>query len=211
MRGIIYKDFIVFFKSIDKKTLILLAGAIILLMLKTGTRGGFFATIMFTMIIGMQNLIGFADDEKAGWKNYQLAMPVSGFTIVAGKYISVVYTLAVGIVGSFVFNIITCIMYKNFDLEIICLSAIISIIIPLLWTGICLPLTYWLGFQSAQIMRFVLIIPMFYFVKYFEDGPGLNDMINYSNNYIIIVSIITIVIYIMSMFISVLLYERRKL
>ena len=49
-------------------------------------------------------------------------------------------------------------------------------LIPLLWTGICLPLTYWFGFRSAQTMGLIVVIPMFYFVKYFEDGPGMAAM-----------------------------------
>ena len=47
-------------------------------------------------------------------------------------------------------------------------KAAASFIIPLLWTGICLPLTYWFGFRSAQTLGLFVVIPMLYFVKYFE-------------------------------------------
>lgn len=69
MRGLIYKDISIFFKSIDKK-LILIAAAIVLLIFNAGIYAGLFASVMFAMTIGMQNIMSFASDEKASWKKY---------------------------------------------------------------------------------------------------------------------------------------------
>ena len=100
-------------------------------------------------------------------------MPISNFTVVASKYVSVIYTVVISILGSIAFNSLSSIIFQNFDMLIWLFSIVAAIIIPLLWTGICLPLTYWFGFRSAQTMGLIVVIPMFYFVKYFEDGPGM--------------------------------------
>lgn len=128
------------------------AGAIILLMFNTGVYAGLFASVMLAMTIGMQNVMSFASDEKASWKKYQLAMPVSAVSVVTSKYISAVCTLAVSLVGSVLFNLLSSVIFRNFDLIVWGVSMAASVIVPLLWTGISLPLTYWFGFRSAQTM-----------------------------------------------------------
>lgn len=112
MKGLIYKDIIIFFKGIDKKMVLIAVGAIILLMLNTGVYAGLFASIMFAMTIGMQNIMSFANDEKASWKKYQLAMPVDAVLVVTSKYISVICTLAVSFVGSILFNLLPSVVFS---------------------------------------------------------------------------------------------------
>ena len=63
--------------------------------------------------------MSFASDEKASWKKYQLAMPISNFTVVASKYVSVIYTVAISILGSIAFNSLSSIIFQNFDMLIL--------------------------------------------------------------------------------------------
>ena len=97
MRGLIYKDISIFFKSIDKRLILIATAAIVLLIFNAGIYAGLFASVMFAMAIGMQNIMSFASDEKASWKKYQLAMPISNFTVVASKYVSVINTVPISI------------------------------------------------------------------------------------------------------------------
>ena len=60
MRGLIYKDISIFFKSIDKKLILIAAAAIVLLIFNAGIYAGLFASVMFAMTIGMQNIMSFA-------------------------------------------------------------------------------------------------------------------------------------------------------
>ena len=115
MKGLIYKDITIFFKSIDKKPVLIAVGAIILLMLNTGIYAGLFASVMLAMTIGMQNVMSFASDEKASWKKYQLAMPVNAVSVVTSKYISVVCTLAVSLAGSVLFNLLPSVVFRDFN------------------------------------------------------------------------------------------------
>ena len=93
MKGLIYKDFSLFFRSIDKNLIIMALIVLILLFANTGDFAGLLATIMFSMVIGMQNVMSFAIDEQVSWKKYQLTMPVNPFLAVGGKYISVFLTI----------------------------------------------------------------------------------------------------------------------
>lgn len=210
MKGLIYKDIAIFFKSIDKKLVLIAVGAIVLLMFNTGIYAGLFASVMLAMTIGMQNIMSFASDEKASWKKYQLAMPVNALCVVTSKYISVVCTLAISLMGSILFNLLPSVAFRSFEGTVWGVSAAVSLIVPLLWTGIGLPLTYWFGFRSAQTMGLIAVIPMFYFVKYFEDGAGFSAMTSSILSYAIVAGIAAIVLFVLSMIISMLGYSRRK-
>ena len=210
MKGLIYKDITIFFKSIDKKLMLIAVGAIILLMVNTGVYAGLFASVMLAMTIGMQNIMSFACDEKASWKKYQLAMPVNAVLVVTSKYISVIYTLAVSLVGSVLFNLLSGIAFHEFNVIVWGVSTAVSLIVPLLWTGICLPLTYWFGFRSAQTMGLITVIPMFYFVKYFEDRAGFSAMTSSILSYAVVAGIAVIVLFIVSMVVSMIGYNRKK-
>ena len=152
----------------------------------------------------------FAGDEKADWKKYQLAMPVSAFYVVISKYISVIYTLAVSVIGSLLFNLLAGLLFHNFNLYALGFSIIAAVIIPLLCTAICLPLSYWFGFQLARTMGSFIAVPVFIFVKYFEDGPGLSIAVTSLYSYVLFVFIATMILFGISMMISIAGYERKK-
>lgn len=210
MKGLIYKDITLFFKDIDKKLVLIAVGTIILLMADGGIYAGLLASVMLAMTIGIQNIMCFASDEKASWKKYQLAMPVNAASVVAGKYISVICTLAVSITGSILFNLLSSIVFRNFNVTVWGVSAAASLIVPLLWTGICLPFTYWFGFRSAQTMGILAVIPIFYFVKYFEDGAGFLAMANSIRSYVAVAGIAVVILFIISMIVSTIGYSRKK-
>jgi hypothetical protein len=210
MRGLVYKDVAIFFKGIDKKLILLVIGTNILLMLNTGMYAGLFASIMLAMSVGMQTIMSFAIDEKADWKKYELTMPVSAFYAVAGRYLSVVVTLAVSLLGSALFNLIAAVGFGKFDGVVWGISAAVSILIPMLWTGICLPLTYWFGCRSAQTMGIFAVIPMFYFIKYFEDQASFSAMVSSLSSILLIASIVTVLVFLLSMGVSTLGYARKR-
>ncbi len=210
MKGLIYKEITIFYKDIDKKLVLLVIGVIALLMVHAGVYAGLFASVMLAMTIGMQNTMSFASDEKADWKKYQSAMPVNAVSAVASKYISVICTLTVSIAGSVILNLLPAVAFQSFNVMVWEVSAAASLIIPLLWTGICLPFTYWFGFRSAQTMGLLAVIPMFYFIKYFEDGAGFSAMTSSIFSYAAAAGIAVIALFMISMIISIIGYNRKK-
>lgn len=210
MKGLVYKDFSLFFKSFDKKLIIIAAAAIILLLMNAGDFSGLLATIMFAATIGMQNVMSFASDEQVRWKKYQLTMPVNSFLAVGSKYVSVLLSIGLSIAVSIFLYFVSGVMYQSFDGTLLYVSVSAAIIIPLIWTAICLPLTYWFGFRSAQTMGLLVIVPIFYLIKYFEDGPGLVSLTDTISAYILAGFLISITLFIFSYAISVLGYLRKK-
>ena len=53
MKGLIYKDITIFFKSIDRKMILIAGVFILLLMFNTGVYAGLLASVMFAMSIGL--------------------------------------------------------------------------------------------------------------------------------------------------------------
>lgn len=210
MRGLIYKDVQLFFKSVDKKLIIIAVVAIALLLAKAGVYGGLMGSIMLAMTVSMQNIMIFASDEKADWKKYQRVLPISDVSVITSKYVSVLITLAVSVLGSIVFAAISGFIHSAFDLILLGLSVLSAIVVPLIWTGICLPLTFWFGFRSAQTMGLIVVIPIFYMIKFFEDGSGLSAIPTSISSYLIWVCIAAIVIFLLSFVISLWGYSKKR-
>jgi len=203
MRGLIYKDVCLFFKGAEKRLLLIIGAVVVLLMVKAGIYAGLMASIMLGLTMGMQSVMNFSSDETASWKKYQMTLPVNNFAVVASKYASVVCILVPGIIGSIVLNLISSVVYHQWDFTLYGLSMAIAALLPLAWTAICLPLTYWFGFQSAQALGIV-------FIKNFEDGAGFSDLPQTVSSYLLIAGIICVTLFILSYFISVAGYARKE-
>lgn len=209
MRGLIYKDFSIFCKCTAKRLLLVALFFTALLIYSGGMYGGLMASILFAMTIGIQNVLGITQDDKARWQKYQMSLPLSDFTVVAGKYLSVVCTLGFSLLGSAGFNLLSSVIFHTFEPAVWGLSFFAAVFLPLFWTGICLPLTYWFGVQSAQVMGLFVVIPVFLAVRHFEDGPGFSVMTDSILPWLLIAGAAAAV-FILSFFISVMGYARRK-
>lgn len=210
MRGLIYKENCLFVKGLEKRSFIIVGIAVLFLMAKAGNYAGLMASIMLALAIGIQGTMSFASDEKTDWKKYQMALPVNSFGVVASKYISALYTIVIGVFGSVILNLLSSLVHNNWDFTLWGLSIILEFIIPLFWLGICLPLTYWFGFKSSQMMGMICVFPMVYLVKYFEDGPGLSTLPNTIFSYLLVSFATAIMLYVISLCISVAGYSRKK-
>lgn len=210
MQGLIYKDVYLFFKSIEKRLLVIVGVVIIFLIVEAGSYSGFMASIMLAMTVGIQSVLSFASDEKANWKKYQMSMPISNYGVVASKYISIVLILLPCIMGSVILNLLSSVIYSEWNIMLWVLSILASILVPLIWAAICLPLTYWFGFRAAQTMGLICIFPMTYFINFFEDGPGLTALPDSMISYILGLCVICLIFFFLSFLLSVVGYSRKK-
>lgn len=209
MRGLIYKEFCCFYKGIDRKLVVIAGAAVGLLLYKAGSYGGLMASVMLGITVGMQNCMCVAGDEKSGWKKYQMAMPVGSLRSVAGKYVSVLCTLGICLAGSMGCSLVSGIA-AEFEFSLCVLSGVVAVVVPMVWTGICLPLTYWFGVQSAQSMGLVVMVPVFYLVKYFEDGPGFSVMADSISSLLPVVCVGAVLLFGVSLAVSAAGYGRRR-
>ena len=210
MRGLIYKDITIFFRSIEKRLLVIAGTAMAFLVYKTGIYAGLIASFMLAITVAIQNIMCFSHDEKVNWRKYQIAMPISGLKVVASKYIAVICTLLICVLGCVVLNLVSSIIYQSFDFVIWGASIAAAVMVMLTWTGICLPVTYWFGFHSSQAMGLIVMIPFFYLFKYFEDNAGFSKMVTSVYSYISILGIAVMILFILSIVISTIGYEKRR-
>ena len=210
MRGLVYKEMALFFKSINIKLVFVAGAAVILLLYNMEIYAGLFASLMFSLTIAMQNTMGFVADEKSDWKRYQMSMPVNALLVVTSKYISVILTLVFSILGSIFFNIISGIFSGGFDITLCKLSVMLSVALPLFWNAICLPLTYWFDFRHAQIIRLFAIIPIIMLTKYMEDVQGGQPLMLTGNYYMLVIAFISVVLFFVSILASVAGYKHIR-
>ena len=208
MKGLIYKDIQLFFKGVDKKTLSIAAAAILLLMTQTGPYGGFLGSILLAMTVSIQNILILSSDETAHWLIYQRSLPISSRQVVASKYLSVLCTLGVSVGGSVLLCLLSGTVHGTLSPSFLGLSVWTSVVIPLLWTGVCLPLTYWFGFRTAQLMGMIVVVPLFFLVKFFEDGPGFAAMPATLADLGALASVAAVVLFLLSYAISVKGYQK---
>ncbi|MCI9124926.1 MAG: ABC-2 transporter permease [Eubacterium sp.] len=210
MRGLIYKEMAVFFKSIDRKVILFTVGMLVLVMLESDAFAGLFATIFLAMFIGIQHILTFSSDEQVGWGEYQSAMPVNGLRVVGSKYLSILGTLAVSFFGSITLNLLAGIIFGSFDFAIWAFSMASAAIIPLILTGFCMPFIYWFGFTAGKVMGGLAIMPIICLVKYFEDGPGFQAMIGSVQTCVAAAFAAAAGLFLVSLAVSVLGYGRKK-
>ena len=178
-----------------------------MILYQVGSYGGLLASLIFAMTVGMQNIMSFVSDDKAHWKKYQMAMPLSDFSVVASKYISVLCTLGISILGSVLLNLLSSVIFQDFSPAVYGIAVFMAVFIPLLWTGICLPLIYWFGVQSAQMVSmFIVFLPILF--EYTNGLPVKKDLNLFSLFFF--AGIIIIAIFGISLLISVRGYRRRQ-
>lgn len=170
MRGIIYKDICLFFRSVEKRMLLLVGAVLIVLAVKGGVYAGLLASLMLDMAVGIQNVLVFANEEKVEWVKYQRTLPVGKGKVVTGKYTAVLTTVLVSLAGAVGFNLSAFALYRTFLPLVLGVSVLLSVVIPVTWAAVSLPFCYWFGFQTAQYANAVLIFPIFFVIKNFEDG-----------------------------------------
>lgn len=211
MQGLIYKDVMLFVKGIDRRLLLVVGAVSAFLVYKAGIFAGLIVTFMLANAIAIQNIVCLTADEKVGWKRYQFAMPLNGFLIVSSKYVAVICTVSIGVLGSIALNLFSSIVYQSFDFALWGASVLVAILIPVIWTAICLPFTYWFGLSSAQIMGVVVVLPMVKLLNYFEDGPGFSSFVTCLFSNIAMLFVVTLILFAVSMVISIVGYKRKQI
>lgn len=170
MRGIVYKDLCLFFKGVDKWILAVLGGLLVLFAVKGGVYAGMLFSFALDMMMGLLHLTALEKEEKTAWGSYQRTLPVGAGKVMLGKYAAVLLTVPVGIAGAVILNLAAFAVYRTFLPEVLGLSVLMAVAVPLAWTAISLPFCYWFGNQVAQYTSMPLAFLLFFSIKNFEDG-----------------------------------------
>ena len=149
MRGIVYKDLCLLFRTLDKRGLLACGALAVLFTAAGGVYAGLVLSAGMSMCAGALNVLAF--EKEGDWGNYQRVLPLRGGTVVAGKYAAALLTAlpcAVGAVGA---NLVFFAVYGRFAPLELGLSAFLAAVIPAAWAACTLPVYYWFRLPAARL------------------------------------------------------------
>ena len=146
-------------------------------------------------------------DEKANWDKYALSMPLSRDDMVLSKYIISIFFFA----AAFLLNIVLNLLMGSTEIEKMLFESTILSTVGILYISIILPILFKYGVEKSRlIVLMVFFAPWIIVVLFLK----LNVNIPYKqifNTYSSILPLISIVIFIISILISLNIYKKKEL
>ena len=217
IKGLILKDLLNL--SHYKTSLVILVIAMILI---ATSQQGFtlYIPIMLITMFGMIALSTFSYDEMAKSDKYVLSLPSNKKEIVKSKYIVVIsFTILAAILSIIISYVISVYVYKQ-------TPELMGILIPVfggmfgigLVTSIQIPSIYKWGAEKGRIQMFIMIIILISLISaiiYFVTkniGIDVNAVGKIFNNFgIPILTLVTIIMYVISYKVSCKIYSKKDL
>lgn len=217
IKGLILKDLLNL--SHYKTSLVILVIAMILI---ATSQQGFtlYIPIMLITMFGMIALSTFSYDEMAKSDKYVLSLPSNKKEIVKSKYIVVIsFTILAAILSIIISYVISVYVYKQ-------TPELMEILIPVfggmfgigLVTSIQIPSIYKWGAERGRVQMFIMIIILISLISaiiYFVTkniGIDVNAVGKIFNNFgIPILTLVTIIMYVISYKVSCKIYSKKDL
>lgn len=181
-----------------------------------GRKTGMFLIPMFIVVAGISVLNLFSYDRQTKWEIYVLTMPVTRWKIVLEKYLYTVFSVA--LFGAIAVAVVAAAAaIKGMEMGTDFLSELMfnwlaGIAASFFYNSISIPLTYWLGVEKARLIPGVLIgAAVFLFVAY-ASVYGDSFIVSDSTVFTIIIACAlgSVVIMILSYFISAWIYNKKE-
>lgn len=202
MKGLILKDFINLKKQ-SKITAILIV--FYFLLSKTTKSTGMFEG-MILILFAMMPITAISYDERANWDKYGLTMPVSRAEMVLSKYILGLILSTFSLVLIFIIQIL---MGTEMNKENITVPFVIFGI-SILFISLILPIMFRFGVEKGRMLMFiVLMIPTILITmlpNIFKTPPS-EEMITKA---LYALPIIILIIFILSILISINIYKKKE-
>ncbi len=147
-----------------------------------------------------------AYDEKSNWDPYALTMPVNRGQMVFSKYL---LSLIAGVAAFWILLLYNVMVLRGAKFDEMVLQPLIMLMSGIVMAAILLPLIFKFGVERGRIiMLIVFIVPFFIGMML----PRLNINIDLSNveNQFILYPIITVVVVLLSMWISIRIYKKKE-
>lgn len=210
MKGLLIKEWFLIRSSI----FIILLYTIVFVILGIGM-DSFPITAILPMIFGLYPCSYMTYDETSKWQRFSLAMPYSRKKIVSSKYITSIISVGVGMIISAIVMLVNLATHDSLNTEQLLYTLLISLVLGLIIPMVILPLNFKFGTTLGRIMMIVFgaifgaslsilgenVIPSVY--KFFS---------NLNMPLIILIILVGIaVLYALSWFISIKIYEHKDL
>lgn len=202
MIGLILKDFINLKKQLKYIMFVVLFYLIFSKMTDNISMFGAMAMIVFAML----PITALSFDEKANWDKYGLTMPVSRTKMVLSKYI-------LGIISSIFALILNFIGQTLLGAEInkeIMIAALITFALSLLFISLLLPVVFKLGVEKGRLLMFVVLMAPTMLILLFKDYITKPIFEEIFKNAFYIIPIVVIVIFVLSIMLSISIYKNKE-
>ena len=213
MTGLLIKDLYIMRQSIKSMLFILVVWSVVFL---GGKKTGMFLIPMFIMIAGMNVLNLFAYDRQTKWETYALTMPIPRWKMVLEKYLySVCIAAFFGIIAVAAVAAATAIkgmgMGPEFLFELL-INWLTGVVLAFFYNSISIPLTYWLGVEKARMIPSVLIGVAVFLIVALASAYGDDIAVSDSTVTAVIIAgaLGTVVMMVLSYFISVSVYNKKE-
>ncbi|KGR91172.1 hypothetical protein CD30_06925 [Ureibacillus massiliensis 4400831 = CIP 108448 = CCUG 49529] len=205
MRALLIKDLLILSKQFKLMSLIFIFFIVVSFM----TEMGMVMIVMALIYSALQVSTTFSFEEMSHWNKFVNTLPIERKTIVQSKFIlGILLTIVTLIILSpivyFSSELIHLLSFKDlFSGFILILST------SLIYLSVTIPIYIKFGMQTGKFVIFAIVfIPVFStgFVQYFIREIGLNQLMQYLN----LLPIASLVVLVISYFVSVRWYEKKQ-
>ncbi|BDH61193.1 hypothetical protein MTP04_13230 [Lysinibacillus sp. PLM2] len=205
MRALLIKDLLILSKQFKLMFLIF----IFFIILSFMTEMGMVIIVMALIYSALQVSTTFSFEEMSQWNKFVNTLPIERKTIVQSKFIlGILLTIATLIILSpivyFSSEVIHLLSFKElFSAFVLILST------SLIYLSITIPIYIKFGMQTGKFVIFAIVfIPVFStgFVQYFIREIGVNQLMQYMK----LLPIASLVLLVLSYFVSVKWYEKKQ-
>lgn len=191
-----------------------------------------FVLIFFPMIISEKSIISVIlavqscifivnigtalnTDTTSKWSNFEITLPVKRNDIITARYISFLLLILCGILMSAITSILTVVVFKTVSINTIIFGFTFGISLSLLTASFMYPIMLKIGTEKNELIILIcaaIAATLFRILLRFMT-PFLPDNLIMNQNSLggIILTVASMVVFILSYFVSRLIYQRKEL
>lgn len=168
MRGLLYKDLVVTWKTCR---MVILAVVIFAVMAGIGEQQLLFA-VYAPIVLTATVLTTLAYDERSGWLRYAEALPYGRNTIVKSKYVMAFLCCVIAVLVTAAASIVSGMVQGRLIWESMLFLAVEQLLVGTIQTVILLPVSLRLGVEKGRIV-YIICIGAFCALSFFMPQPGI--------------------------------------
>lgn len=172
MKGLLYKDIMTLVKGMKPIHYLIFIIGLIAAFVKGDEWGSFFATALLSYFVCIFSTRSILYDEQARWKKYEVTLPTGRRKSIIIKYIFALLNALFCAIIATLFFFVNVVIVGELNWAALLLQVGFAILFPILWNAVSLPISYWIGYQASSYVGIVVMVPMFYLMRYFKSGFG---------------------------------------
>ncbi len=164
------------------------------------------------IMCGILSMSLLSYEEKEGWGRYSLALPCSRAMLVSGKYVLSLLLALACIVLAAVSQTISMVLRGSFSLEALMSIVSLALCLSLLPTALMLPFIYKYGAEKGRIAYYIVLGSFCGLLGFVMNNEMLfSPAVPQTNALVLLGAPVAMVVFGLSWWISIGVYEKREL